>query len=453
MPGTILILDSVATNRIIVQVKLRQARFGVVQAGTVVEAVDVAVLRAPDLILIGDSVEGGGALACARLRNLPHTAQTPIIIAAHNIDQDLRMRCITAGADALIEKPMNETLLLARIRNLMRRSGELQDLAERPGARLALGLAEAPAVYAGGSRIGLIQSTARTDPDLRAALKAHRHSLTPLTPADLEQECAGYDAFLIDLGPGKGAATLKLLSELQSRSETRRAVHLCIVQDEDDEAAVMALDLGADDVIRPTPPATELAIRLSKCLRHAAELERLANELDAGVRLSVTDALTGLFNRRYAMREIARASDSNAGFAVIAVDVDRFKDVNDSYGHAAGDVVLREISSRMRRCLRRGDTLARIGGEEFLAILPGVSTGQARRLADRMRRAVSDQPVDLPGEAGCVTVTISLGLFAETEDRLRPCSAEACMQSADRALYASKGAGRNQVTLAQMSAV
>ncbi|MBV0911394.1 diguanylate cyclase [Anianabacter salinae] len=458
MPGSILILDGVSTNRIILTVKLSSARYRVMQAASVQQALGLALTRAPDLILVDHGIEGGGAEACQRLRRVPALRQTPIIVAAPAIGADLRLACFEAGADAMIEKPMNETLLLARIRNLLRRSAARFDLTGRPGARMALGLADPGATFRRACRVALVNNAPQTAAALVREFEVQGHRAQVFARADVEMLFAQrpFDAILVDLGIGEGPATLRLLTDLQSRSETRQAAHLCVIDDKDDASAVLALDLGTHDLIRtpPAPPRRELAIRIGRQLAFKVERERLVAELDAGIRLSVTDPLTGLYNRRYAMCELARVVEGctpEAGFGVMVVDVDRFKSVNDRFGHAAGDAVLREIASRMRRVLRRGDTLARIGGEEFVAILPTIAQDAAGRLADRMRRAVSDRPVTLPGELGEVAITVSIGLSLGGGANA-PVPAEAHLDSADRALFAAKGAGRNTVTLGPLSA-
>jgi diguanylate cyclase (GGDEF)-like protein len=163
-------------------------------------------------------------------------------------------------------------------------------------------------------------------------------------------------------------------------------------------------------------------------------------DIDDLQRLASADPLTGLANRRGGgediAAEISRARRQNSALSCVLLDIDHFKDVNDTFGHQAGDHVLREISSLLRRTVRAYDILIRWGGEEFLVILPGVQLDQARKLAERIRNAVEGLPL-----AGIGGVTVSGGVAALGSDY----SFEAMFEAADRRLYTAKAAGRNTV--------
>lgn len=171
-------------------------------------------------------------------------------------------------------------------------------------------------------------------------------------------------------------------------------------------------------------------------LRNAAERERLE-------RLASTDALTGLANRRsfdeVLDSELARALRTDGRLSVVLIDIDRFKLLNDTHGHIAGDAVLRAVGAALRSCARDYDTITRFGGEEFAAILPGCSSRLARQVAERLRQAVEAADTRTP-------VTASCGVATWPYDGL---DAVSVLQAADRALYAAKNAGRNAVHTAE----
>ena len=187
-----------------------------------------------------------------------------------------------------------------------------------------------------------------------------------------------------------------------------------------------------------------LGVIASYCVENTVNRARL-------LRSGFTDVLTGWNNRRYLSvrlgEELARARRDNAGVVCLMLDVDHFKRVNDTWGHAAGDVVLREIAQRIESQVRGSDVAARYGGEEFVVLLPNTEVESAKLLAERVRVAISKTPVELPaGEK--VTVTISIGIsevHPTPNDKDLKTVGDSLVARADVALYAAKSAGRDRV--------
>ena len=165
-------------------------------------------------------------------------------------------------------------------------------------------------------------------------------------------------------------------------------------------------------------------------------------------RLSVTDELTGLANRRHLDGELQRETDRHRrhkrSFALLLLDIDRFKSLNDTHGHQAGDEVLRRFAGILRGCVRAGDTVARFGGEEFIVILPETPGEGASLLAERIRAATEECRFEV-GVGTEVRTTVSVGLARFPEHAQTP---ETLIEAADEALYRSKAGGRNRVTVA-----
>lgn len=179
---------------------------------------------------------------------------------------------------------------------------------------------------------------------------------------------------------------------------------------------------------------------LSVALANAVTHERIQ-------RLATLDPLTGLYNRRFGLarlhEEFARSVRSSQPFGVAMFDIDHFKSVNDTYGHAVGDRVLIAVAGAARRVLREGDVLVRYGGEEFLAILVGASSGDAELIGERIRRAVGETVVEDGPQA--VRVTVSVGLASSSDREIADESA--LVKIADTAMYAAKQGGRNRITV------
>jgi two-component system cell cycle response regulator len=209
---------------------------------------------------------------------------------------------------------------------------------------------------------------------------------------------------------------------------------------------VDGLRLGAHDYLRKPCEPTELLARVQA----AARVKRLQDELrqrnEDLDRISRTDALTGLRNRRHVEEYLAKltslARRNHEPIAVLVIDIDHFKSVNDELGHDAGDAVLREVASRMQDSVRLEDMVGRWGGEEFLVVLPNTADHGAAELAERLRQVVADTPYRLP-DGDAVQVTISVGCSTSLID-----DAGRLVRSADAAMYEAKQTGRNRVVVA-----
>ncbi|HKL20818.1 MAG TPA: diguanylate cyclase [Tichowtungia sp.] len=250
---------------------------------------------------------------------------------------------------------------------------------------------------------------------------------------------AAPDLILLDLQmPGMNGH--EVCRRLKGNPETREipVIFITAMEDWNDEAQGLALG-AADYITKPVhAPIVQARIRNQLALRNAqAELARKNQELE---RLAVCDRLTGLYNRRKLderlEQELTRAARYNRPLSVIMLDLDHFKEINDTCGHPAGDTVLAESAVRLKRALRKNDTVGRWGGEEFLILCPETGLRDAAGLAERLRQTFADR--DFP-EAG--RLTASFGVAAcRAEDQPNK-----LLSRADRALYRAKKSGRNRV--------
>ncbi len=463
MSGRILIAETVSSRHILVRAQLASRAWKVLH-----ETRASAIRRRlrqdpPDLLFLPERLQDGcGIELCRELRADPATWQVPVMLRLDDTGRAARLRALEAGADAALTCTRDAMLLNARIRNLVRRHAADRDLALAAETEHAAGLSEGAAPFAGplpgAGRLVLIVPDGFDGTGWQRALHPHLRGRVELLRADRALSALSRrrapDAVLVAEDPADPAATLRLVSDLRSRADTMRAALLVVQPVPAPDRAVQALDLGVDNLVTGFD-AEEIVLHLRRELAHKARTDRLRAALRDGLRLALTDPLTGLANRRCAMARldaIARGSGGGSGgedFAVLALDVDRFKRINDRFGHAAGDAVLTEIARRMSACLRQDDLLARIGGEEFLAVLPGCDLALAKTVADRLRRSICEQPVPLPTGPGSLEVTVSVGL-AMGGGGLR--DATWLLDEADRALYGAKAEGRNQVTVSPVAA-
>ena len=207
------------------------------------------------------------------------------------------------------------------------------------------------------------------------------------------------------------------------------------------------LDLGANDYLVRPLDRNELLARVRTQVRRKRYQERLRQNYEDSLSMALTDSLTGLFNRRYLnahlSRIIGRIAETHKPVAAILFDVDFFKHTNDNYGHAVGDEVLKELANRVSRNLRNFDMIARIGGEEFVIIMPDASVEAAAMVAERLRQTIAEKPFQITHpKKDRISITISLGVAAtENADE----QSDSLIKRADDCLYDAKKRGRNRV--------
>jgi diguanylate cyclase (GGDEF)-like protein len=339
-------------------------------------------------------------------------------------------------------------------------------------ARASLGAITGEAQVPGGVvaerlRILVVDDSAVDRRVLEKMLKNQGHEVTAVESAEAALDIAlqtNPQVIVTDwLMPGMTG--LELCAALRRAEETARTYLIMMTAKEDGERLIEPFEAGADDyLVKPLNQSILLA-RLSAAQRLIGLQERVERDREEirrvvaqlGIanrkleRAAMYDDLTGLPNRRYAMdhleREWDRSERSGKPVVCMLADIDRFKQVNDTYGHDAGDVVLRETAAAMKNCLRTTDVVCRFGGEEFLAICPEAELETASLLGDRLRAAVEKNEIDLPEFRGHVTV--SVGVAGKTADIG---SIAELLKLSDEALYAAKHAGRNKVCVVDCGA-
>ena len=245
---------------------------------------------------------------------------------------------------------------------------------------------------------------------------------------------------------------LALCRQLRLRKDDGYIYILILTVRDSTDDILAGLAAGADDyVVKGATPA-EILARL-EVGRRTTHLERsLRKSNDMNRRMAITDALTGLHNRRFLMkylpRELERSRRFSHPLAVISCDLDDFKRINDQFGHEAGDEILQTFALRAGNCIRQGiDWVARSGGEEFVIVLPETGLKGASRAAERLREVLSTQPIST--SSGSLAVTVSMGVTAlETAQELAAVSVRELLRAADRNLFTSKHLGKDRATVA-----
>ncbi len=462
MTGRILIIDTVPTNRIVLKVKMLAAQFSVDACGTRADAEALIAQQRPDLILINlsDPTEDRHEF-CVELKNNPDTAAIAIISVGVADTARARFAALDAGADDVLPRPINDALLLARIRSLLRVRNARNELMLRDSTSRALGFEETKVGFAAASRVAILSQEGPFGDELAQMLSAGLSA--PISRIQTETVLSNDNAQLPDLfvidatqNPEDGHDLFRLISDLRSRRETRLSSLFVILPENTPNVAALVLDLGADDAVSANISEGELILRAKALVRQKLLHDKLRDTVRDGLNAAVTDQLTGLYNRRYVEPHLARMAEQSRAtqreFAVMMLDIDHFKSINDRFGHAAGDKVLIEISKRLRENLRAIDLVARIGGEEFMIAMPNTNHDQGQYAADRLRRLISSKPFLLGPDLPALNVTMSVGVAIDGLHQLDRYQIDHMCHRADEALYAAKNAGRDTVAMCQNNA-
>lgn len=455
MPGRILIVDDVPSSRLIARAKLSMAYYDVIEAETGEEAIEVAAREEPDLILLDVMMPGiDGFETCRRLKAEPQTAHIPVVMLSSLSNRADRVRGLESGADDFLTKPFEDTALLSRVSSLTRMKMMIDELRLRTQTSRELGLdatsgLELAVNYADAS-ILLISNDLDLTEDATRTLRGSLGAAVEIARGESElralMKSNDFDAFVIGTELADGEP-LRIASMLRGRPNTRQAALIMTFAEADRISPPLAMDMGVPDYLVQPVDFSELAARLRVQLRRKHYSDQLRKSVEDSMVLAVTDPLTGLYNRRYANAHIdgmiaTSKSDATTLIAMV-LDLDRFKQVNDTYGHASGDRVLVEFAQRLKRNFRPADLLSRIGGEEFLVVMPDILPENAARVAERVRNAVEAPEFAIDEEGTAISITVSIGL---AQHRLGESSTD-LIGRADAALYESKAAGRNMVTL------
>jgi two-component system cell cycle response regulator len=470
--GTILVIDGISTNRIMLKVQLTAAYYAVEQADCVADVLEAARHSRPDLVLTAMALPDGTAADVKdALRQDEMLADIPVIAITQSNASERRLNALSAGIDDVLPQPVDDVILQARIRSLLRARSANEELHMQRDASHGFVL---PLSDRAGHPDCLKASVALIAQDTQTA-QAWAERLGEHVPYDLHchqlddiklmMSAPVADVFVVELNETSAGPGLRLLADLRARAATRQSVVIAVPNPADPQIAAEALDRGAHDVLQAGFDVEELALRLTTQLQYKSRNDRLRDSVRNGLRAAVQDPMTGLYNRRYAKpfldRTATRAAESGDTFALMLADLDHFKRINDEYGHPAGDAVLIEAARRLQDQLRPVDLVARVGGEEFMIVLPGADEISAGMAAVALCNAINSQPFQVPGIASPIAVTISIGAVIGRDlarkddhgerrgsDRVASCVTELISQ-ADRALYDAKNAGRNQVTLSK----
>ncbi len=449
MVARILVVDDNPTNIRLMEARLKAEYFSVVTASDGPTALKICEKGQCDVVLTDVVMPGmDGFELCKRLKRNPRTAHVPVIMVTRLDRQSDRVAGLEAGADDFLSEPASTIGLVSRLRGLIRLKSLTDALMARfPLAENSEPLADFSSLSGDEGSILVVDDNPRTYQQVQRHLGTrHRVDIETDAHEALFKVAEGsYDLVVVSLNLSS-ADGLRLCSQLRSLDRTHLMPILVLVESEDDERLMRALDLGVNDYVRTPLDGAELKARVRTQVKRKRFTDQIRENVQTTMELALTDGLTGVRNRRYLERGLVTmirdAYDEGCPLALLMMDIDHFKAVNDTHGHPAGDAVLAEFAKRVSRAMRGIDIVARMGGEEFVVAMPETDVHQAERIGERLRAVVSDRPFVLPNGEVEINVTVSIGVSSLLPEGDTP---ERMISRADSALYRAKREGRNRV--------
>jgi two-component system cell cycle response regulator len=447
----VLIVDDVPANLKLLDAKLTAEYFDVLKASSGPEAIEIATRQQPDIILLDVMMPGmDGFEVCRRLKSASGTEHIPIIMVTALDQPKDRVQGLEAGADDFLTKPVNDLALFARVKSLVRLKMVTDELRmrEATGQRIGalMGQNAERVLLAAPGRILAIDDRPTSLRRITETLSLEHSVTVAETPDEMLQlaNMGDYDLLIVSLCL-QDFDGLRLCSQLRSLEATRQTPILAIVEEGDTPRLVRALDMGVNDYLVRPIERHELVARCRSQLRRKRYQDYLRDKFQQGLELAVTDSLTGLYNRRYMEGHLDTLVEEGASagkpVSLLIFDIDYFKAVNDTHGHPAGDTVLKEFARRISQNVRGVDLACRLGGEEFVVVMPDTDLAYALMVAERLRQRIAEAPFRV-NDTTSLSITVSIGI-AVTEGPSD--SAPKLLERADHALYRAKRDGRNRV--------
>ena len=452
MTARVLVVDDVPANVKLLEARLSAEYFDVATATSGKDALAICERAECDIVLLDVMMpDMDGFEVCRRLKANPVTHHIPVVMVTALDQTSDRVKGLEAGADDFLTKPVSDIALIARVRSLVRVKMMTDELRMRAVTSKEIGIQNpAREAIADAGRNGriLVVDDRKSSYERVATMLAKEQTVdVEADPNEALFRAAegNYDLIIVSLGLQNFDA-LRLCSQVRSLERTRNVPILAIAEAEDNMRLMRGLEIGVNDYLMRPIDKNELLARVRTQVRRKRYTERLRDNMQMSIEAAITDALTGLHNRRYMESHLAtlveQAATRGKPLSLLVLDIDYFKSINDTYGHDAGDDVLREFALRVKKSIRGIDLACRLGGEEFVVVMPETDMAVAGMVAERLRRRIASEGFAIDHGARTVEVTISIGLaaLAAASD-----DAAAIIKRADQALYRAKRDGRNRV--------
>ena len=439
-------VDDIEFNRKLLEAMLNAQYYDVIIAKDGKECLDLALEKTPDAILMDVMMPVmDGFEATRMLRSNMQTCHIPIIlITALNAQKD-KLLGLSAGADDFLNKPINENTLMMRLKSLIRVKFIMDEL--RTNA-LVEGNAYPHDIdqysLLAGTKILLLDDSKINQTRITEKLSLYDVNVEALQdlsnhfPSDLSDD---YSLIIVNTKM-RDYDGLRMCSQIRSNNKLRNIPVLIIVDESDEITLTNGIEIGVSDYISEPIEANELLARCTTQIKKKHYQDALRSMYSKRVDGIVLDSLTNLYNKKHLL-EYLESLLARADYApsLLMVDVDNFKQVNDTYGHIAGDKVLKTIADCCTLSVRESDMCARFGGEEFTIVLPRTNIEHAVVVAERIRELVAEKSVYDDINEADIHTTVSIGATILREDD----TLETFLNRADTMLYKAKASGKNMV--------
>lgn len=419
MTARVLIVDDIPTNVKLLETRLTAEYFDVITATSGAEALKTCDEQDIDIVLLDVMMpEMDGFEVCRRLKANPHTHHLPVVMITALDQPSDRIKGLEVGADDFLNKPVDDMQLMARVKSLVRLKILTDELRARALTGQQLAIEDAvhalESIGADGGEILVIDTDRRHGDRLRDALVPAHNVDILRDPASAVLQIAEkrYELIIVSMALGD-FDPLRVCSQLRTVEQGRHLPLILVAEEDDRPRVVRGLELGVNDFIMRPVERNELAARVRTQIRRHRYATELRESVSTTLQLAVIDELTGLYNRRYFDRHLAlmldKAHEQGRDLAVMMLDIDYFKRVNDSWGHDAGDKILKEFSLRLQRNIRGVDLACRYGGEEFMVLMPDTDHSQAQNIGERVRSAIESAKFEA-GVKRPLEITVSAGI-------------------------------------------
>ena len=451
MTARVLVVDDILANVKLLEARLNAEYFEVLTANSGIEALDICDNERVDVVLLDVMMPGmDGFEVCRRIKGNPLTHHVPVVMVTALDQPSDKIQGLEAGADDFLTKPVDDIALITRVKNLARLKMLSDEMAMRASTtqkfvKSEISIEDAERAGANG-HILLVDDHARSAKRMVDTLaKSHRVSVESDVNAALEKlGKEEFDTMIVSLSLSQSDG-LRLCSQVRAREDTRHLPIMILVEPGDDARLLRGLDMGVNDYLMRPVDHTEMAVRVKTQIKRKRHSDMLHNRLEESVEQAIMDPLTDLHNKRYMdghlKAQVAEALESGRPLSVMIADIDFFKLVNATYGQDAGDRVLREFAARFRHKTRGIDLPCRLGGEEFIVIMPDTAIERAYQVAERLRACIAAEPFQVNAET-YIRVTASAGISTLENAGDTP---QSLLKRAESALYAAKNYGRNRV--------